>query len=136
MFYMRYVSPFVLTVTTAALIAACASSPTAPTEPAIVTLAPGQSTQVGALSLKFAGVTIDTRCPANAFCIQVGDAYAALEATWFGVTRAFELQVLNPTNRSTTHGSYSIELQEISPYPFGEPIKPADYRVKLRIARE
>src|SRR5687767_13015512 len=133
---MRNVSTFVFTTLIAASIAACSSSPTAPTDPTIVTMAPGQSSQVGALSVKFVGVTIDTRCPANALCIQVGDAFVALEATTLGVKRSFELQILNPTNRSTTLGAYSIELKEVSPYPFGEPIKPADYRVTLRIARD
>ena len=133
---MRTLSTFVFTTLVAASIAACSSSPTAPTEPAILTMAPGQSTQVGALSVKFIGVTIDTRCPANAFCIQAGDAYVALETFVLGGRRDFELQALNPTKRSTTHGEYSIELQEVSPYPFGEPIKPADYRVKLRIAKD
>ena len=59
----------------------------------------------------------------------MGDAFVALETTVLGGKRAFELQILNPTNRSTTHGGYSIELQEVSPYPFGsQPIKAADYR--------
>ena len=78
---MRTLSTFVFTTLIAASIAACSSSPTAPTNPTVVTMAPGQSTQVGALSLKFIGVTIDTRCPANALCIQVGDAFVALETT-------------------------------------------------------
>jgi hypothetical protein len=133
---MRKLSTFVFTALVATSLAACANSPTSPTDPAIVTMAPGQSTQVGALSVKFIGVTIDTRCPANAMCIQVGDAYVALEASTKLGRRDFELQILNPTKRSTTHGAYSIELKEVSPYPFGEPIKPADYRVTLRIARE
>ena len=133
---MRTLSTFVFATLLAASAAACSTSPTAPTEPAIVTMAPGQSTQVGALSVTFVGVTIDTRCPANAFCIQAGDAYVALETTVLGGKRDFELQILNPTKRSTTHGAYSIELQEVSPYPFGQPIKPADYRVKLRIAKD
>jgi hypothetical protein len=133
---MRTLSTFVFTTLIAASMAACSSSPTAPTDPVIVTMAPGQSTEVGALSVKFVGVTIDTRCPANALCIQVGDAFVALEATVLGGRREFELQILNPTKRSTTHGDYSIELQDVTPYPFGEPIKPADYRVTLRIARD
>ena len=133
---MRTLSTFVFTTLIAASIAACSSSPTAPTNPIVVTLAPGQSTQVGALSVKFIGVTIDTRCPANALCIQVGDAFVALETTVLGAKREFELQILNPTKRSTTHRNYFIELQEVRPYPFGEPIKPADYRVTLRIARD
>lgn len=133
---MKNLSTFLCTALLAASIAACSSSPTAPTDPATVTMAPGQSTQVGTLSVKFVGVTIDTRCPANAFCIQAGDAYVALEASTLGGRREFELQVLNPTNRSTTHGAYSIELVELSPYPFGDPIAPGDYRVKLRIAKD
>ena len=132
---MRYLSTIVFSTILAASLAAC-SSPTAPTDPTVVTMAPGQSTSVGALSVKFLGVTIDTRCPANALCIQAGDAYVALEASTLLGARDFELQLLNPTKKGTTHGSYSIELQEVSPYPFGEPIKPADYRVKLRIAKD
>lgn len=133
---MRTLSTFLFTTLIAASVAACSTSPTAPTNPTVVTMAPGQSTQVGALSVKFIGVTIDTRCPANALCIQVGDAFVALETTVLGARREFELQILNPTKRSTTHRNYFIELQEVSPYPFGEPIKPADYRVTLRIARD
>jgi len=132
---MRYLSPIMFAAFVAASVAAC-SSPTAPTDPTVVTMAPGQSTSVGALSVKFFGVTLDTRCPANALCIQAGDAYVALEASTLLGARDFELQLLNPTKKSTTHGSYSIELQEVSPYPFGTPINPADYRIKIRIAND
>ena len=134
---MRKLSTFVFTVLIAASMAACSSSPTAPTGPTSITLAPGQSTQVGSLVVKFIGVTIDTRCPADAMCIQMGDAFAALETEVLGGHRAFELQLLNPANRSTTHGSYSIELTEVSPYPFSNrPIAPADYRITLKVARD
>lgn len=133
---MRNLSTFLCTVLAAVSIAACSSSPTAPADPATVTMAPGQATQVGALSVRFVGVTIDTRCPANALCIQVGDAYVKLETSVLGGRREFELQELNPTNRSTTHGGYSIELIEVAPYPFGSPIAPGDYRVTLKIAKD
>lgn len=134
---MKKLSTFVCTLLVAATMAACSSSPTAPTGPTAVTLAPGQSTQVGALAVKFIGVTIDTRCPADAMCIQVGDAYVSLETVMLGGHRAFELQLLNPTKRSTTHGNYSIELVEVSPYPLASrPPSPADYRVTLRVARD
>ena len=134
---MRKLPAFLFTSLMAASMAACSSSPTAPTGPTSVTLAPGQSTRVGSLVVKFIGVTIDTRCPADAMCIQMGDAFAALETEVLGGHRAFELQLLNPTNRSTTHGSYSIELTEVSPYPFSNrPIAPADYRITLKVARD
>jgi hypothetical protein len=134
---MKTLSLFLSTILLVASTAACEESPTAPSDPANVTMAPGQSTQVGTLSIKFVGVTIDTRCPAGAVCIQAGDAYVALEATASGSRRAFELQLLNPTKRATTHGAYSIELQTLSPHPFAsQPIDPAAYRVTLRIAQD
>ena len=128
---------FLFTALLTITLAACSSSPSAPTGPTSVTLAPGQSTVVSGLSVKFVGVTLDTRCPADALCIQMGDAFVALETVMLGGRRAFELQLLNPTNRSTTHGSYSIELTELTPYPFaGQPIAPGDYRAKLTVARD
>lgn len=133
---MKKLSTFVFTALLTITMAACSSSPTAPSQPTSVTLAPGQFTQVGALGVKFVGVTLDTRCPADAMCIQMGDAFVALETVMLTGRRTFELQLLNPTNRSTTHGSYSIELMELTPYPFaGQPIAPGDYRVKLAVAK-
>ena len=134
---MKKLSLFVCTSLLAVVTAAC-SSPTEPSEPTAVTLAPGQSTQVGGLSVKFVGVTLDTRCPADVMCIQAGDAFVKLETMALGAgQRSFELQLLNPTQRTTTHGSYSIELLELNPYPFlSQPFPPAAYRVTVRIARD
>jgi hypothetical protein len=137
---MRRLSTFVctsLTLTLAlATTAACTSSPTAPVNTTF-TLAPGQSNTVGILTVKFVGVTIDTRCPINALCIQVGDAYIALEASVPGTHRAFELQLLNPLNRATELRGYTIEAEELSPYPFTlMPTHPDDYRVRLRVYRD
>jgi hypothetical protein len=132
---MKKLSLFVCTILLAVVPAAC-SSPIEPSEPTAVTLAPGQTTQVGGLAVKFVGVTIDTRCPADVMCIQMGDAFVALETISGVGHRAFELQLLNPTKRATTQGSYSIELTELNPYPFlSRPISPSDYRVTLTITR-
>jgi hypothetical protein len=101
-----------------------------------MTLAPGQTGSAGSLNVKFIGVTIDTRCPANALCIQAGDAYIALEAAVASTQRSFELQVLNPTNRETEVRGYLINVESLSPYPFApNPIDPDDYRVTLRVTR-
>lgn len=132
---MTRLSSFVFTALTLAAAAACTSAPTAPVD-TTVTLAPGQASSVGSLTVKFIGVTIDTRCPANALCIQVGDAHVALEASALGTRRAFELQVLNPMNRETEIRGYTIAIEELSPHPFlPMPIEPGDYRVKLRVTR-
>jgi hypothetical protein len=133
---MRRLSTLLFTVITLAAAAACTSSPTAPVNTTF-TLAQGQSNTVGILTVKFIGVTIDTRCPLNALCIQVGDAHIALEASVPGTRRAFELQLLNPLNRATELRGYTIEAQELSPYPFTlMPTDPNDYRVQLRVYRD
>lgn len=133
---MRRLSTFVFTLMVAATAAACTTAPTAPVE-ATLTLAPGQTSGVGALSVKFIGVTIDTRCPGDAICIQAGDAYIALEASVATTRRAFELQLLNPLNQATEIRGYEIEVEELSPYPFASlpPIRHEDYRVRLRVQR-
>lgn len=132
---MRRLSTLLFTALTLAAAAACSSSPTAPVN-STFTLAPGQSNTVGSLTVKFIGVTIDTRCPLNALCIQVGDAHIALEASVPGTRRAFELQLLNPLNRATELRGYTIEAEELSPYPFTlMPTNPDDYRVHLRVSR-
>lgn len=133
---MRRLSTFLFTALTLAATAACTSSPTAPVN-STFTLAPGQSNTVGSLTVKFIGVTIDTRCPLNALCIQVGDAYIALEASVPGTRRAFELQLLNPLNRATELRGYTIEAKELSPYPYTVvPTNPDDYRVQLNVYRD
>jgi hypothetical protein len=132
---MNRLSTFVFTLVVAVSAAAC-SSPTAPSETSL-TLAPGQSGSAGALIVRFISVTSDTRCPANALCIQAGDASIALAAAALGTHRSFELQVLNPANRAMDVRGYTIEVEELSPYPFSlDPINPADYRVKLRVFRD
>lgn len=133
---MRRLSTFVFTALTMAAAAACTSSPTAPVNTTF-TLAPGQSNTVGSLTVKFIGVTLDTRCPLNALCIQVGDAYIALEASVPGTRRAFELQLLNPLNRAAELRGYTIEAKELSPYPYTVvPTNPDDYRVRLNVYRD
>lgn len=133
---MRRLSTFVFTAITLAAAAACSSSPTAPVDTSF-TLAPGQSNTVGLLTVKFVGVTIDTRCPLNALCIQMGDAHIALEASVPGTHRAFELQLLNPLNRATELRGYTIEAKELAPYPFTlRPTNPDEYRVQLHVYRD
>lgn len=133
---MRRLSTILFTVLTLAAAAACSSSPTAPVN-STFTLAPGQSQGVGSITVKFVGVTEDTRCPLNAMCIQVGDAYVALEVSAPGTRRELELQLLNPTRRATQFRGYTIEVEDVTPYPYTvEPPVLRDYRVKLRVHRD
>jgi hypothetical protein len=122
------------------LIAATAcSSPSAPSGPIDeqVTLAPGQTAPVAGASiqLRFVGVSGDSRCPADALCIQGGDAIVQLELLRpNGEVNRLELH----TGRSepARHGMFTISLVELSPYPFSSrPIAPGDYRARVRVVR-
>jgi hypothetical protein len=120
----------------AVLFAAC-SSPTNPSELGVVTLAPGESGSARGLTVKFLGVTSDSRCPGDATCITAGDATVAVETSSLGSRRAFELQLNNLANKSTTHGRYRISFDALAPYPFASRgnILPADYRATFRVTR-
>ena len=103
-----------------------------------VTLSPGASTTVEAarVSLKFIGVSGDSRCPGDAICIQGGSATVRVEATNSAGARqdvTFETGTMQPV----TYGTLTLELVELAPYPFGSkgPIQPQDYRATLRITR-
>jgi hypothetical protein len=130
---------FVLLIISLAAGAACRDAPAAPSGPVdeLVTLAPGQTAPVPGTSiqLRFIGVSGDSRCPADALCIQGGDAIVQVDVIpAAGSTSRYELHTgsLEPVH----HGSYVISLVELSPYPFsGRPIAPGEYRVKLRVVR-
>ena len=118
--------------------AACESSPAAPTEPAVVTLAPGASTSYGRLKVTFVRVTADSRCPGDAICIQAGDAQVEIILDGFGPARLAELYLAAPGKGSTTYADFTITFEALSPYPFLSqgPISPGAYRATFKITRQ
>jgi hypothetical protein len=102
------------------------------------TLAIGQSAAVSAASLviRFTGVTGDSRCPADALCIQGGDALVAVRVSGGGDAATFELHTGDASRASVTHRGYRITLVTLEPYPFSSrPITDADYRATFAVAR-
>lgn len=124
------------------LWAAMACHDTRPGEPtrpidAQLTLAPGQSSMVEGSSLRigFVGVSGDSRCPADALCIQGGDAVVRIQVV-NGATASYELHTGNESRSAVAHAGYRIALTELQPYPFSSrPIGPGDYRATLRVTR-
>jgi hypothetical protein len=119
------------------LISGCASSSLAPTTPfnKEATVAAGQSvTLVEGVSVEFVGVLGDSRCPADALCIQGGDAVVKLRVTDGDKRRNVELHTGNL--QRVTSGDLTIDLLELAPYPFSSrPIQPEDYRARIRVMR-
>lgn len=114
-------------------------SPVGPTVPLSqrFALAPGESVAVEGLSLRvqFLRVSGDSRCPADAVCIQGGDAVVHLRASG-SVTADYELHTGGPPQSATTPTGYRIELAELQPYPFSSrTISPGDYRATLVVTR-
>jgi hypothetical protein len=102
------------------------------------TLAIGESTTVSGARfvIEFTGVTGDSRCPADAVCIQGGDALVAVRVSGGGTAATFELHTGDASRATVTHRGYRISLVKLEPYPFSSrPITDAEYRATFTVAR-
>ena|SRR5689334_18636177 len=123
-----------LTLSLALGLAACLS--TGPTEVAIGTefeLAPNQSAKVIGTNwtVGFRGVTADTRCPIDRFCLVAGDAGIRIDV--FG-SNADNPLLLSPNapNNQWNDQQFRLRVTELQPIPSDDQaISPGDYRVRL-----
>ena len=101
------------------------------------TLAVNEATVVSGtpLAIQFTGVTGDSRCPADAVCIQGGDAVVHIRVE-DGRTSTYELHTGDLSKGAVIHGDYRITLVELQPYPFSSrAISPGEYRATLTVSR-
>jgi len=117
---------------------ACDQRITGPTTPLNTefTLAPGQSMAVdgASLSVRFNNVTGDSRCPADAFCIQGGSADVGITATANRSSQDYAIRTGDL--RPVQHAGLTIALVQLSPYPFSSrTIAPSEYRATLKVTR-
>ena len=88
------------------------------------------------LRLQFLRVSGDSRCPADAVCIQGGDALVHIRAA-DGGTSEYELHTGDESRAAVTHAGFRIELINLQPYPFSSrTIQPDEYRAMLRVSRQ
>ena len=102
------------------------------------TLAPGEAAAVRGTSLQvtFLSVTGDSRCPADAFCIQGGDAIVHVRANDGGSAR-YELHTGDQSRAAAVHAGFRITLEQLAPYPFSSrTIAPEEYRATLTVSRQ
>jgi hypothetical protein len=122
-----------------ALVGGCESTPSVPTGPvdAQLVLAPGQTSDVPAagIRIRFERVTGDSRCPADAVCIQGGDAIVRIDVIPVsGAAASYDLHT--GSMQPVRHGDLTIALVQLAPYPFSSgPVAPDDYRATLRVTR-
>jgi hypothetical protein len=102
------------------------------------TLAPGEAATVRDvdLSVQFVTVSGDSRCPADAICIQGGDALVHIRVIDGGSSSPYELHTGDSSRATVTHKQARISLLELQPYPFSSrTIAPGDYRATLSVSR-
>ena len=102
------------------------------------TLAPGEVATVREvdLNVQFVDVTGDSRCPADAICIQGGDALVNIRVLDNGATSTYELHTGDSSRATVTHKQVRIALVELAPYPFSSrTIAPGEYRATLTVTR-
>ena len=102
------------------------------------TLAPGEVATVRDVdvNVQFVYVTGDSRCPADALCIQGGDALVHIRVLDRGAISAYELHTGDSSRATVTHNQLRIALVELQPYPFSSrTIAPGEYRATLTVSR-
>ena len=119
-------------------LAACDESVTGPSVSLdkTFTVAPGDVVSIADTSVRmqFHGVEGDSRCPADAICIQGGDAIVRVSVIDGGSRRDYELHT--GSMQPVRHDELTIALVELAPYPFSSrTIAPGDYRASLRVTR-
>jgi hypothetical protein len=115
-------------------------SPTGPTVPLNerFTLAPGEVAVVddADVRVRFVRVSGDSRCPADAVCIQGGDAVVQLVVVDENGAAEYELHTGDSARASVSHRGVRVELVELQPYPFSSrTIAPGEYRATLAVSR-
>lgn len=138
---MRFRYPLVLMLSCLLAVTGCdEQSPTGPTVSLNqrFTLAPGEMATIDGASIRiqFIRVTGDSRCPADAVCIQGGDALVNVRVLDGGSAVEHELHTGDLARAHVTHRDLRIALVELQPYPFSSrTIQPGDYRATLTVTR-
>ena len=100
------------------------------------TLPRGETISIDGTSvrLQFVQVTGDSRCPADVFCIQGGDALVHVRALDRGAAADYTLHTGDSARAAVTHRQLRIELVQLVPYPFSSrTIAQDDYRATLKV---
>ena len=126
-----------LVVCLTACTAGTPGTPGGPVDTRVV-LAPGGTADIAeaGIRIEFQGVLGDSRCPADAFCIQGGDAIVRIDVLPFGGSASSAYDLHTGDMAPARHGDLTIALESLSPYPFSSrTIPPQEYRATLHVTR-
>lgn len=117
---------------------ACDGGPSGPTVDLNerFTLAVGETATIDSprARLEFVEVSGDSRCPADAICIQGGDAVVRLRASGGTSSTMLELHTGDASKAFAEFQGLRVELQELRPYPFSSRvIARDDYKATLMV---
>lgn len=123
----------------APVLSACAKAPKNEAPPGQeFTLSIGQSAVISSenITIKFADVTSDSRCPQNVTCIRAGEVSCTVEITRPGVS-LLKLELTQPglTSQLSTQGfdGHTIAFR-VEPYPTaGKTIARSDYQLVMTV---
>jgi hypothetical protein len=87
------------------------------------------------LAVRFDLVANDSRCPADAICVTLGDASVVLSVSDSGRPPAsLTLRTAPGEGRRAAVGAWVLTLTRLDPYPYASrPIEPSDYQAWLRV---
>ena len=114
-----------------------ATGPTVPVNQQF-TLAPGDAASIDrtGLRVQFVRVMADSRCPADAVCIWIGDASVHVRVFDGAATSDYDMHTANSEQGTIDHGGTRISLVQLQPYPFSHrTIQPSEYRATLEARR-
>jgi len=117
-------------------VGGCDESVTGPSLNEEFTMAPGEIASVADANIRvrFERVEGDSRCPADATCIQGGDALVHISVLEGSASTPYELHT--GSMAPVQHHDLTIGLVDLQPYPFSSrTIEPGDYRATLRVTR-
>jgi hypothetical protein len=122
-------------------LAACAGNPVGTSVPTgrEFLLRTGESVAIEGtdFSVRFEVVASDSRCPADALCVTLGDAEAIFTVAQAGRPSVQLTLHTRPGEGQRAHvGDLTLVLTHLDPYPYsGRAVPPDEYRASVRVDR-
>ena len=124
-----------LVVLASTIAVRCGTEPTGPVPVTVLTLHIGDTRSVHGLTVTFAAVLSDSRCPLDVVCVHAGDAVAEFRIGTRRDTDRVELWLRDPEKRVVpVDRDAVVEFEALEPYPKAStPANPAAYVATVKI---